>query len=164
MIPDANEPIVTLLNDGGETAVKTEYRFDAPPAKMWEFLTDPKKLRFWFPCEMTIQLREKGSVIFTFPDDRPETGSVVAVDENRLLAYTWGEELLRWTLKAVDDGCRLVLTDVLAKPSTAANVAAGWHLTFLGLDDLLHERELGQDPAIWDDFVRRYRTQFANKP
>lgn len=160
MTTDANTPQVTLLSDGGETAVKIEHLFNVAPERMWAFLTNPKKLQYWFPCDVKIQLREHGSVLYTFPDERPETGSVVSVDEGRLLVYTWGEETLRWTLKDVDGACRLVLTNTLADPKTAPNAAAGWHLTFKGLDDLLHERELGQDPALWDEYVEHYRKQF----
>jgi hypothetical protein len=53
-------------------------------------------------------------------------GTVLAVDEPRLLSYTWGDdEILRFELYADGEGTRLVLTDQL-RASWAARNAAGW--------------------------------------
>ena len=41
-------------------------------------------------------------------------------DEPRVLAYTWGDETLRFELEAVGDGTRLVLIDELDSPDGGA--------------------------------------------
>ena len=54
------------------------------------------------------------------------TGTVLAVDEPKLLSYTWGDdEILRFELHPEGEGTRLVLSDQL-QASWAARNAAGW--------------------------------------
>jgi hypothetical protein len=58
--------------------------------------------------------------------DMTLTGTVLAVDEPKLLSYTWGEdEVLRFELHPDGEGTRLVLTDQL-EAGWAARNAAGW--------------------------------------
>ena len=59
------------------------------------------------------------------PLNRPNDSTVLAVDEPKLLSYTWGDdEVLRFELLAEGEGTRLVLTDQL-QASWAARNAAG---------------------------------------
>ena len=55
-------------------------------------------------------------------------GKVLSVDEPHSLAYTWGDEILRFALERLPSGgTRLVLTDELGPPVVARN-AAGWEV------------------------------------
>lgn len=152
--------MVTRTLVDGEPALWFEMHFDAPPRTLWNHLTDPKKLKYWFPCEVDLLPREGSTVTFTFQGERPLTGTVLEADKPRVLAYTWDEEVLRWELENDDDGCLLTLTTTVADTSQAARNAAGWHLTLMGLDDYLNERPLGQNPADWEKYVARYEDQF----
>jgi uncharacterized protein YndB with AHSA1/START domain len=53
------------------------------------------------------------------------TGEVLEVREPQRLAFTWGDETLRFELTAHDGGTRLILIDEL-RPGIAARNAAGW--------------------------------------
>jgi uncharacterized protein YndB with AHSA1/START domain len=53
------------------------------------------------------------------------TGEVLEVDEPNVLAFTWGDDALRFELSPEDDGTHLVLIDELP-PEAAARNAAGW--------------------------------------
>ncbi len=53
------------------------------------------------------------------------TGEVLVVDESHLLAFSWGDEILRFELSPEDGGTRLVLLDELPAGAAARN-AAGW--------------------------------------
>ena len=82
------------------------------------------------------------------------TGTVLAVDEPRLLSYTWGEdEILRFELFPEGEGTRLVLTDEL-QGSWAARNAAGW-------EDCL-DRLVGLPPApdAWRSRFDAYASTF----
>jgi len=71
---------------------------------------------------------DRAPIVFRFPGhgDMTRTGTVLEVDEPRLLVYTWGEETLRFELHASPGGgTRLVLTDAV-DPQPAARNAAGW--------------------------------------
>jgi hypothetical protein len=79
-----------------------------------------------------------------------------------VLAFTWDREVLRWEFTRQEDGgTLLVLTISPADSAQIAVSAAGWHLTLMGLDDYLNERDLGQDPALWQVYVDRYTSQFT---
>lgn len=154
--------MVTKTLADGKPALWFEMRFQAPSRVLWKHLTDPAKLKYWFPCELDI-LPTVGTVVtFTFPGERPMEGTVLEADKPRLLAYTWDEEVLRWELENDDDGCLLTLTNTVQDGQSIARAAAGWHLTLMGLDDYLNERSLGQDPALWDEYVGRYEEQFGS--
>jgi hypothetical protein len=81
------------------------------------------------------------------------TGVVLEVDEPRLLAFTWGDDALRFELSPDGDGTRLVLIDELPADSAARN-AAGWERCL----DLL----AGLEPAAgeWQPLFERYAAAF----
>jgi uncharacterized protein YndB with AHSA1/START domain len=121
----------TLVTDGGQPAVRLERYLPDPPAIVWKALTEREQLRPWFPSDVIVSggRWEVGAAItFTFPPDvidLPITGEVLEVDEPHVLAFTWGEDTLRFELSAEGEGTRLVLIDELP-PGAAARNAAGW--------------------------------------
>ncbi len=129
------EPIAdaTLITDGPRPAVRLERKLPDPPAAVWRALTERDQLQTWFPSDVAVEggtWRVGASITFRFPPeviDMTLIGEVLEVDEPRLLAFTWGEEVLRFELSPLDGGTRLVLVNELA-PSAAARNAAGWEL------------------------------------
>ena len=132
----------TVVEESGRPAVRLERLLPDPPATVWRAITDREALRSWFPCDVLVaggRWVEGATITFEFPSDVIDltlTGTVLAVDEPHLLAFTWGEETLRFELAEDVAGTRLVLVDVLA-PAIAARNAAGW-------DDCL-DRLVGRD-------------------
>jgi uncharacterized protein YndB with AHSA1/START domain len=121
----------TLVLDGARPAVRLERRLPDPPSVVWRAITEPEQLRSWFPCDVEIAGgRWEVGAALTFPFgehgyDTTLTGEVLAVDEPNALAFTWGEDVLRFELSAADGGTRLVLIDELQAAHAARN-AAGW--------------------------------------
>jgi uncharacterized protein YndB with AHSA1/START domain len=120
----------TLLTDRARPSVRLERRLPDPPDVVWGALTERDQLRSWFPCDVIVAggtWRVGASISFPFaPDmDITLTGEVLDVAPPRLLAYTWGEETLRFELTADGAGTLLVLTDELPANAAARN-AAGW--------------------------------------
>jgi uncharacterized protein YndB with AHSA1/START domain len=145
---------------GGEKpAVRLERHLADPPPVVWQALTDREQLRAWFPCDVIVEdgRWEVGAAIsFRFPPDVIDmtlTGEVLTFDEPNALAFTWGEEILRFTLSPVDGGTRLVLIDELP-PGAAARNAAGW-------DECL-DRLAGLPPApdTWKQRFAAYSLAF----
>jgi uncharacterized protein YndB with AHSA1/START domain len=64
-------------------------------------------------------------------------GKVVSCEPPSLLEYTWDDETLRWELSVADGGCRLVFTNIVGDPATAAAVDGGWDLGLKRLADAL---------------------------
>lgn len=149
----------TLLTDGARPAVRLERHLDDPPTVVWQALTEREQLRSWFPCDVIVRNGrwEVGAAItFPFPSDVMDltlTGEVLEVDEPHVLAFTWGEDTLRFELSAEGDGTRLVLIDELPAGGAARN-AAGWETCL----DRLAGVEADRDP--WEARFERYAAAF----
>ncbi len=146
----------TLLTDGARPAVRLERDLaDAPPA-VWRALTDRDELRAWFPCDVIVadgRWRVGASITFRFDEhDMTLTGEVLEVDEPRRLAFTWGDDTLRFELSAHGDGTRLVLIDELPASAAARN-AAGWEVCL----DRLEGRATDDE---WQPRFETYATEF----
>jgi uncharacterized protein YndB with AHSA1/START domain len=153
------EPIVSkTTSDDGATVLRLEFQFAFPPTVLWKHLTEAEKLKYWFPCEMEFEPRAGEEILFRYADQKPLRGEVLEAERPTVLAYTWERDSLR----TADNGAQLVLLLTPGSPRHSATMAAGWHLTIAGLDDFLNKRSLGQDPALWDVYVARYREQFED--
>jgi uncharacterized protein YndB with AHSA1/START domain len=149
----------TLITDRTRPAVRLERHLPDPPAVVWGALTERERLRDWFPCDVIVEGGEwkvGAGISFPFPPEVIEmtlSGEVLAVDEPHELAFTWGEETLRFELVPHDGGTRLVLIDELP-PGAAARNAAGW--------DACLDRLAGVDPApdAWKDRFEEYSSAF----
>jgi uncharacterized protein YndB with AHSA1/START domain len=149
----------TLLTDGSRPAVRLERHLEDPPSVVWRALTDREQLRSWFPCDVVVadgRWDVGATITFRFPPeviDMTLTGRVLAVDEPNVLAYSWGEEILRFELSAEGGGTRLVLVDELPAGFAARN-AAGWEVCL--------DRLAGLDPApdAWRPRFEAYAAAF----
>jgi len=135
----------TLLNGGDRPAVRLERRLPDPPPVVWRAITQREQLRAWCPCDVAVagaRWTPRGGDHLPLPPpdviDLTLTGEVLAVDEPHVLAFTWGEEILRFELSPADGGTRLVLVDELPAGSAARN-AAGW--------DVCLDRLVGLEPG-----------------
>ncbi|HTU72193.1 MAG TPA: SRPBCC domain-containing protein [Trebonia sp.] len=149
----------TLDTTGTRPAVRLERHLPDPPAVVWQAITEREQLKAWFPCDVIVEggrWKAGAAISFPFPSeviDMTLTGTVLAVDEPRLLSYTWGEEVLRFELHQEGDGTRLVLTDQLPAGWAARN-AAGW-------DDCLDRLAgLAAEPEAWRRRFAVYSTAF----
>jgi uncharacterized protein YndB with AHSA1/START domain len=123
----------------------------------------------WFPAVVEFDLRPGAKLRFGatpeqqrrygIPEDQASYGEVTQVDPPSLLEYTWGEEILRWELRADGaGGCRLVFTNILDKDSVSPDLAAGWHAGLEVVEAQLNGREL--DWSVWDR-AEQLREEYA---
>jgi uncharacterized protein YndB with AHSA1/START domain len=149
----------SLLTERPRPAIRLERHLPDPPAVVWQALTEREQLRSWFPCDVILdggQWEVGATISFPFPPEAIDltlTGEVLEVDEPNVLAYTWGEDTLRFELSAEEDGTRLVLVDELP-PDAAARNAAGWENCL--------DRLAGLEPAsdAWQGRFERYAASF----
>jgi uncharacterized protein YndB with AHSA1/START domain len=83
-----------------------------PPAVVWRALTDPElQARWWVPGDIKPVLGHRFSLDMGAWGDQP--CEVIAVDPERLLAYTFAEgsldSTIAWRLEAEGSGTRLFL-------------------------------------------------------
>lgn len=148
-----------LLTDRKRPAIRLERHLPDPPNVVWRALTEREQLQAWFPCDVILSGgRWKVGAAITFPfrsnvHDLTLTGEVLEVDEPSLLAFTWGDDTLRFELSPEGDGTRLVLIDELP-PDAAARNAAGWEQCLDRLEGIEPE------PDGWQPRFERYAATF----
>ncbi|KIA66318.1 SRPBCC domain-containing protein [Nocardia vulneris] len=145
-----------LRTDGERPAVRLERELVDPPPVVWQALTDREQLRAWFPCDVQVTggvWRVGATIGFDFGDGSGLLldGEVLAVDEPKLLAFSWGDERLRFELAPHGSGTHLVLVNELA-PDAAARNAAGW--------DACLDQLAGLEPGDWKPRFEAYSAVF----
>ena len=162
----------TLLEDGGRTCLRFERVLAHPREKVWRALTAASELAAWHPSPFEFEPRVGGRVTFNSELGGPEMpeGEVREYDPPTALAYTWGEDLLRWELAEHPDGCVLVLTHAFDDRFKAARDAAGWDLCLEALPAALEGHapaEAARPRAIpegWRELNAGYERRFGIAP
>jgi uncharacterized protein YndB with AHSA1/START domain len=117
-----------------------------PPTKVWHALTDPAQLREWAPFDADRNLSTAGPAKLTTvgaPSPHVTEGTVKRADAPRLLEFTWGGNDMRWELEPVANGTRLTLWHDIGRKFVSMG-AAGWHICFDVLDQLLADHPIGR--------------------
>src|SRR5262249_42357661 len=114
-----------------ESAVRFVRALPAPPARVWEFLTDCARLPEWFG-EGVIEPREGGAVSLMGGHVR---GVVTAWRPEKLLGYTWNvfsprDAESKWPVSYLEfhlDGSTLKLMHRPVPAAMQAQTMMGWH-------------------------------------
>ncbi|SEE84046.1 SRPBCC family protein [Jiangella alba] len=151
----------SLHTDGDRSVLRMERRFRHPRAQVWRALTEPGHLSQWFPARVEFALEAGADVSFDWGDGSGPAvdGRVTEVSPGRLLAFTWGDELLRFALRDDGDGCLLEFTHVFDDRYGAASFASGWSQCFVGLGQVLAGEPVtaaSPSAAQHDAFVDRF--------
>ena len=136
------ESRATLETIGGKAVLRFERRLAHPPEKVFRAISEPAELAHWFPAKVETELRAGAPIRFEFEDVDFEAppGEVLEVDPPKLLAYAWGDGVLRWEVVPEGAGCRLHFTHTLGGDEAwggrlaAARQAAGWDVCLAALD------------------------------
>jgi uncharacterized protein YndB with AHSA1/START domain len=145
----------------GTARVRFRRRLRHAPETVWRALIEPGQLAAWFPSTIEGERIEGASLRFVLPFEEAPVmeGTLLELDPPRLLAFTWGGDLLRFTLTADDGGCLLELTATLDELGKAARDGAGWHTCLDRLGALL---DGGEPPENrWREVVPSYRARFG---
>jgi len=136
--------ITTLEKDGARYTLTTERRLAEAPEKVWRALTNRELLKQWFPCDVEGEWTVGAGLRFEFLRGEGEglseadmLGEVLAVKEARLLAFRWGDDVLRYEITPVEDGCHFRLSHTFDDPAWGARNGAGWEICLENLDLLL---------------------------
>jgi uncharacterized protein YndB with AHSA1/START domain len=164
-----------LQDHDGEHALVFERMLAHPPERVWRALVTPDGLADWHPTpfELDPGSPEPGARIrYIRTEGAPEMpeGELLEYDPPRLLAHSWGEDRLRWELRAHDGGTALRLTHTFADRFKAARDGAGWHLCLQALSDSLEQLPRprhGNEPRLPDDWSglnQEYQRRFGIAP
>ena len=75
--------------DDQRREVERETVLDAPAEEVWEALTDERLLGEWLADEAELDPEPGGRASFRFADGTEKEGTVLRVEEERELAFTW---------------------------------------------------------------------------
>jgi uncharacterized protein YndB with AHSA1/START domain len=140
-----------------------------PPEKVWRALTQPEHLREWAPFDADRSLGSPGTVQLTAvgaPTPHVTETRVKRADEPRVLEYNWGGQDMRWELEPLGDGTRLTLWHTIDRRYVSMG-AAGWHICFDVLEQLLAGEPIGRIVAGeamkfgWPRLNAEYAKQFG---
>jgi uncharacterized protein YndB with AHSA1/START domain len=141
-----------IERDGGHFAVRLERDLDAPPAEVWQLLTEPAELKSWLLATAEIEPRAGGAIDLHFANTGTTIcGHVLRYEPPHIFEFTWQsadepESVVRFALAGGPaGGTRLTLTHARCDGGEAGLFAAGWHHHF----ELLAARTGGR-PAAWD--------------
>lgn len=170
MMPAAPDAI--LQDQAGRSVLRFERTLRHPPERVWKALTDPAEHRSWHPTPFELEPVVGGKVTYLAGGDVPDmaAGEVTEYDPPRVLAHTWDADLLRWELRAHDDGCVLVLTHTFDDRFKAARDAAGWHVCLDALAATLagaqppHGEDGERLPSNWRELNTAYEKRFGIPP
>jgi uncharacterized protein YndB with AHSA1/START domain len=126
----------TYIELDGRPAVRFQRSYNQPVQRLWAAITDSGDLTHWFPSKVVMKAEPGGTIEFTDdPNAEPRTGTILVYEPPTRLAYTWGENELRFELEPIgENGCQLTLIDVLPASDIAARNAAGWTVCLAELD------------------------------
>ncbi len=155
----------TLSMSDGRYVLRFERRLHHPLDRVWRAISEPGELAAWFPGRVDLTLEVGAAVTFSDynmdvdPELLPLSGEVLLVDPPRRLAFSWGDDLLRFELEPSAGGCRLVFTHAFDHRTAAARSAAGWNVCLDALEASLDGTE--PDRARWPAYFERYRDELG---
>jgi uncharacterized protein YndB with AHSA1/START domain len=138
------------------------------PEKVWQALTDPAHLREWAPFDADGNLGTAGNTVklttVAAPAVRVTETTVTRADAPRTLEYKWGDFDMRWELEAFGSSTRLTLWTNIGQRFVAMG-AAGWHICFDVLDNLLNGTPIGRivGPEALKFGWQRLNTEYARQ-
>jgi uncharacterized protein YndB with AHSA1/START domain len=135
----------------GETQLRFTRRFPQRPETVWRALTEPKHLAAWFPHDIEGERATGARLRFVSRANEapPFDGEMLLFDRPSVMEMRWGDDVLRFELRADGDGTILDFTDTFDELGKAARDGAGWHACF----DLL-AYELDGHTAPWSSADR----------
>ena len=154
-----------LEQAGDRWQLRFTRRLPHPPEKVWRALTEPEHLKEWFPNDIEGERKEGATLRHVFRNDEAPAmdGEMLAFEPPAVLEFTWGDDTLRFELRAEDDGQTTVLdfVDVLEDIGKAARDGAGWHVCLDALEQHLRgEATHAQDMDVWKPVHEAYVEQF----
>jgi uncharacterized protein YndB with AHSA1/START domain len=148
--------------ENGHTA-RFERHFKHSVEEVWSWLTDNDKLPKWFSELRVDELRKGGVIKFDMQDGTFEELTILELEINSILEYTWGEDIVRFELNPEQEGCCLVLIE---KMKTITNHTpkdlAGWHVCLNIINALLDGRTIEDRKEEWKKWYEKYVQAVGN--
>jgi uncharacterized protein YndB with AHSA1/START domain len=112
-------------------SVTRSVELDAPPAEVWDALTEEALLGEWLADEVDLEVEPGGEIVCRYADGEERRGEVELVEEAERLAWSWwregaGPSRVELVLDAVADArTRLTVIETGSPVSTTGALGAG---------------------------------------
>lgn len=147
--------VIEKVKDGYTAQFDRQFKHSVE--NVWAMLTENEKLSQWFSELRIDHLHEGGIIKFDMQDGSFEEMRILELKNHSVLEFTWGEDIVRFELYPVPDGCRLVL---LEKIRTITNHTpkdlAGWHVCLDVINALLDGRIIVSREEEWKKWYEKY--------
>jgi uncharacterized protein YndB with AHSA1/START domain len=138
------------------------------PEKVWGAITEPEHLAHWFPTTIEGDRVNGARLRFGFPEGQAPSfdGEMIVYAPPSLMEFRWGNDIVRFELRSIEEGTELTLLDTLDELGKAARDGAGWHTCLDALKASL-QNEQGARKALdrWQEvhsyYVERFGPQAA---
>ena len=103
---------------------------DAPPAEVWDALTEDALLGEWLADEVELEAEPGGEIVCRYADGEERRGEVELVEEAERLAWSWrrdggGPSRVELVLDAVGDRTRLTISETVPLETPGPLLVAG---------------------------------------
>ncbi|MEW9677290.1 SRPBCC family protein [Lentibacillus sp. L22] len=128
------------------------------PEEVWAYLTENNKLQQWFP-ELEIQtLQNGGEILFNLGDGSYEHMQITEAVTNRIFAFEWDKNAVRFELLVQASGSTLVFKEYLHEVTThTPKDLAGWHVCLDVIEALLDGQSIEDRTAVWQAYYPKYQ-------
>jgi uncharacterized protein YndB with AHSA1/START domain len=142
--------------ENGYTA-KFERHYNHSVEEVWSWLTENDKLPKWFSELRVDELRKGGVIKFDMQDGTFEELTILEVEMNSILEYTWGEDIVRFELKQEPEGCCLFLIETIQTITNhTPKDIAGWHVCLDVINALLDGKTIESREEEWKKWYEKY--------
>jgi len=125
-------PLGKVTREADGFQVRFERHFEHSIEKVWDAITNPEKLKYWF-TDIDLELKAGGKMTVYFRDQAKTAsyGKIIAVEKPNRLVWTWEHEQAVWELSSEGPNkCRVVMTYSKLEDGFAEKAPAGFHLLF----------------------------------
>ncbi|WP_409340677.1 SRPBCC family protein [Paenibacillus sp. MBLB4367] len=128
-----------------------------PVDQVWAMLTENEQLAKWFSELRVDDLRIGGKIMFDMQDGTFEEMTITDLHLHSVLAFTWGEDRVRFELHPESEGCRLAMIENINKMNNhTPKDLAGWHVCLDVIQALLDGRTIESREEEWKKWYERY--------
>lgn len=149
--------IAAVYKEGSGYIVRFERDLQHPADEVWSWLTNNEKLSQWFSELRVEELKIGGFLKFDMGDGTFERMEILDLQENAVIEYTWGRDIVRFELIGRPNGCKLILIEkIKALTDHTPKDLAGWHVCLDVISALLDDKSIAREEE-WKQWYEKYQ-------
>lgn len=148
--------IATIQEENASYTARFDRHFNHAVEEVWSMLTDNEKLQQWFAELRIADLRKGGLIQFDLQDGTFIDMQIVDYEPSKVLAFEWGEDIARFELSPVSDGCQLTFIETISSfTEQTIKDLAGWHVCLDVIEAILDGRTIARKDE-WKTWYVKY--------